>query len=55
MKKVELNKKKKQDALLNTAYHLFTEKGFQKTSISDIVNEAGVACLLYTSDAADEL
>ena len=43
MKKVELNKKKKQDALLNTAYHLFTEKGFQKTSISDIVNEAGVA------------
>ena len=43
MKKVELNKKKKQDALLNTAYQLFTEKGFQKTSISDIVNEAGVA------------
>ena len=38
MKKVELNKKKKQDALLNTAYQLFTEKGFQKTSISDIVN-----------------
>ena len=36
MKKVELNKKKKQDALLNTAYQLFTEKGFQKTSISDI-------------------
>lgn len=36
MKKVELNKKKKQDALLNTAYQLFTEKGFQKTSISDM-------------------
>ena len=27
MKKVELNKKKKQDALLNTAYQLFIRKG----------------------------
>lgn len=56
MKKVELNKKKKQDALLNTAYHLFTEKGFQKTSISDIVNEAGVAkgtFYLYFKDKLD--
>ena len=56
MKKVELNKKKKQDALLNTAYQLFTEKGFQKTSISDIVNEAGVAkgtFYLYFKDKYD--
>ena len=56
MKKVELNKKKKQDALLNTAYQLFTEKGFQKTSISDIVNEAGVAkgtFYLYFKDKLD--
>ena len=58
MKKVELNKKKKQDALLNTAYHLFTEKGFQKTSISDIVNEAGVAkgtFYLYFKDKSAEV
>lgn len=47
MKKVELNKKKKQDALLNTAYQLFTEKGFQKTSISDIVNEAALPRVLF--------
>ena len=56
MKKVDLNKKKKQDALLNTAYQLFTEKGFQKTSISDIVNEAGVAkgtFYLYFKDKLD--
>lgn len=56
MKKVEINKKKKQDALLNTAYQLFTEKGFQKTSISDIVNEAGVAkgtFYLYFKDKLD--
>lgn len=56
MKKVELNKKKKQDALLNTAFQLFTEKGFQKTSISDIVNEAGVAkgtFYLYFKDKLD--
>lgn len=56
MKKVELNKKMKQDALLNTAFQLFTEKGFQKTSISDIVNEAGVAkgtFYLYFKDKLD--
>lgn len=56
MKKVEQNKKKKQDALLHTAYMLFTEKGFQKTSISDIVNEAGVAkgtFYLYFKDKTD--
>lgn len=56
MKKVEINKKKKQDALLSTAYELFTEKGFQKTSISDIVDAAGVAkgtFYLYFKDKLD--
>ncbi len=56
LKKVEENKKKKQDALLNTAYHLFMQKGFQKTSISDIVKEAGVAkgtFYLYFKDKLD--
>ena len=38
MSKVEENKKRKKTALLDTAYHLFTQKGYQKTS-----------CLLYTS------
>ena len=46
MKKVELNKKKKQDALLNTASSVYRE-GISKTSISDIVNEAGVAKVLF--------
>ncbi len=56
MKKVELNKKKKQDALLNYSLSSVTEKGFQKTSISDIVNEAGVAkgtFYLYFKDKLD--
>ncbi len=56
MKKIEINKKKKQDALLNTAYQLFTKKGFHKTSISDIAKEAGVAkgtFYLYFKDKLD--
>lgn len=56
MKKVEENKKKKQSALLNTAYKLFTKKGYDKTSISDIVGEAGVAkgtFYLYFKDKTD--
>ncbi len=36
-------KKVKEDSLLNTAFSLFTTKGVSKTSISDIVNNAGVA------------
>lgn len=58
MKKVERNKKKKQSALLRTAYYFFTEKGFQNTSISDIVNQAGVAkgtFYLYFKDKTDIL
>ena len=37
MGKVEENKKQKKDLLLKTAFRLFTEKGFSKTTISDIV------------------
>ena len=43
MGKLEVNKKKKKDALFNTAFDLFTTKGLTKTTISDIVNQAGVA------------
>ena len=42
MGKIEVNKKQKKESLLNTAFSLFTSKGFQKTSISDIVDNAGV-------------
>ena len=41
MGKWELNKKKKKDALYNTAFELFTTKGLAKTTISDIVEKAG--------------
>ncbi len=56
MGKVEDNKKKKQNTLLKTAFDLFTSKGIQKTSISDIVNQAGVAkgtFYLYFTDKYD--
>ena len=43
MGKLDTNKKVKEDSLLNTAFSLFTTKGVSKTSISDIVNNAGVA------------
>lgn len=43
MGKLESNKKKKEDALYNTAFELFTTKGTNKTTISDIVEKAGVA------------
>ena len=46
MGKVDENKKQKREALLNTAYELFTTKGTNATAISDIVRQA---CLLYTS------
>lgn len=39
MGKLELNKKKKEDALYNTAFELFTTKGPNKTTISDIVEK----------------
>lgn len=56
MGKLELNKKQKKESLLNTAFSLFTSKGFQNTSISDIVTNAGVAkgtFYLYFSDKFD--
>ena len=56
MGKVEENKKQKKDLLLKTAFRLFTEKGFSKTTISDIVQEAGLAkgtFYLYFQDKYD--
>lgn len=43
MSKLEVNKKKKKDALFHTAFELFTTKGLTKTTISDIADQAGVA------------
>lgn len=56
MGKLELNKKMKKDALFNTAFELFTTKGLAKTTISDIVEQAGVAkgtFYLYFKDKYD--
>ena len=36
MGKVDENKKKKKEALFNTAYELFTTKGINATAISDL-------------------
>lgn len=41
--KIEMNKADKKHRLLDNAFQLFGAKGFAKTSISDIVNKAGVA------------
>ncbi len=43
MGKVETNKEKKRLALEEAAYKLFSAKGVQNTSISDIADEAGIA------------
>lgn len=56
MGKLEKNKKQKKEALFNTAFDLFTTKGLAKTTISDIVNQAGVAkgtFYLYFKDKYD--
>ena len=56
MGKAEENKKTKQNALYSTAFHLFTTKGLAKTTISDIVESAGVAkgtFYLYFKDKYD--
>lgn len=56
MGKVDENKKQKREALLNTAYELFTTKGIHATAISDIVKRAGVAkgtFYLYFRDKYD--
>ena len=56
MGKAEQNKKIKMENLLNTSFELFTSKGINKTSISDIVERAGVAkgtFYLYFKDKYD--
>ena len=56
MGKADQNKKLKMDNLLNNAFELFTSKGITKTSISDIVEKAGVAkgtFYLYFKDKYD--
>lgn len=56
MGKIDENKKQKREALLNTAYELFTTKGIHATAISDIVKRAGVAkgtFYLYFKDKYD--
>ena len=56
MGKLDIKKKRKQDSLLNTAFDLFVTKGINKTSISEIVNTAGVAkgtFYLYFKDKYD--
>ena len=56
MGKAAENKQQKRDALLNTAFKLFTTKGLNNTSIADIVEQAGVAkgtFYLYFKDKYD--
>lgn len=56
MAKIDDNKQRKREALFNTAFELFTTKGIQKTTISDIVQKAGVAkgtFYLYFTDKYD--
>ena len=56
MGKIDENKREKEERLLSTALKLFTEKGFAKTSISDIVEAADVAkgtFYLYFKDKYD--
>jgi AcrR family transcriptional regulator len=56
MGKLEANKKRKKEALFQTAFELFTSKGLAKTTISDIVERAGVAkgtFYLYFKDKYD--
>lgn len=56
MSKIEDKKRQKKEALFHTSFDLFTTKGFSKTSISDIVEKAGVAkgtFYLYFKDKYD--
>ena len=56
MSKVEDNKKQKESTHLETDFHLITGKGFAKTTISDIVQQAGLAkgtFYLYFKDKYD--
>ena len=54
--KIDNNKQMKRESLLDSAFSLFIDNGFNKTSISDIVNNAGVAkgtFYLYFKDKYD--
>ena len=56
MSRVEENKLLKKNNLMDTAFQLFTRQGIAKTSISDIVERAGVAkgtFYLYFKDKYD--
>ncbi|MDO4623673.1 MAG: TetR/AcrR family transcriptional regulator [Eubacteriales bacterium] len=56
MGKVEQNKHNKRTSLLQNAYQLFEDRGFSKTTISDIVKESGLAkgtFYLYFKDKYD--
>ena len=56
MSRVEDNKLHKKMALLETAFSLFVDRGFIKTSVADITKKAGVAkgtFYLYFSDKYD--
>lgn len=56
MNKVETKKTEKRQSLLDSAFHLFIENGYAKTSISDIARQAGVAkgtFYLYFKDKTD--
>lgn len=54
--KTDQNKQQKKETLLNTAFHLFTTKGINKTSISEIAEASGIAkgtFYLYFTDKYD--
>ena len=56
MGKIEINKKAKMTSLLDAAYKLFTTQGVNKTSISEISKESGIAkgtFYLYFKDKYD--
>ena len=56
MGKIDTNKMQKKNALFQTAFDLFRDKGFAKTTISDIVDRAGLAkgtFYLYFKDKYD--
>ena len=56
MGKIDQNKKLKLEALLHSGFQLFTEKGVQNTTVSDIVNQAKLAkgtFYLYFKDKYD--
>ncbi len=56
MGKLEMKKTEKKNALFQNAFELFTDKGFAKTTIADIVQRAGLAkgtFYLYFKDKYD--